>query len=63
MGKSHTLQLHAFSQNLTLHLDGGFNNYNSYGGGGGGGFMPGEMNSPSGGKVRTVFSVHLSIMG
>ncbi|KAJ5371441.1 uncharacterized protein N7496_007533 [Penicillium cataractarum] len=32
-------------------MDGGYNNnYNSYGGGGGGGFMPGEMNSPSGGK-------------
>ncbi|KAJ5690820.1 hypothetical protein N7462_005212 [Penicillium macrosclerotiorum] len=32
-------------------MDGGYN-YNSYGGqgGGGGGFMPGEMNSPSGGK-------------
>ncbi|KAF7133721.1 hypothetical protein CNMCM5793_005075 [Aspergillus hiratsukae] len=33
-------------------MDGGYNNYGntSYGGGGGGGFMPGEMNSPAGGK-------------
>ncbi|KAH1276315.1 hypothetical protein KXX33_007236 [Aspergillus fumigatus] len=34
-------------------MDGGYTNYGntSYGGGGGGGFMPGEMNSPAGGKV------------
>ncbi|KAJ5770091.1 uncharacterized protein N7511_002142 [Penicillium nucicola] len=32
-------------------MDGGYNNYNSFGGGGGGGFMPGETNSPAGGKV------------
>ncbi|KAJ5811317.1 hypothetical protein N7474_007618 [Penicillium riverlandense] len=33
-------------------MDGGYNNYNSYGGqsGGGGGFMPGETTSPAGGK-------------
>ncbi|KAJ9283601.1 hypothetical protein DTO021C3_8814 [Paecilomyces variotii] len=32
-------------------MDGGYGNqYSSYGGGGGGGFMPGELNSPSGGK-------------
>ncbi|KAJ5159447.1 uncharacterized protein N7482_006451 [Penicillium canariense] len=30
-------------------MDGGYNSYGG-GGGGGGGFMPGEMNSPSGGK-------------
>ncbi|KAJ5295847.1 hypothetical protein PENANT_c001G05696 [Penicillium antarcticum] len=32
-------------------MDGGYNNYNSFGGGGGGGFMPGETNSPAGGKT------------
>ncbi|KAJ5516066.1 hypothetical protein N7527_007626 [Penicillium freii] len=33
-------------------MDGNYNNYNSsFGGGGGGGFMPGEMNSPAGGKT------------
>jgi hypothetical protein len=37
--------------NLTPSPDGGYNNYNSFGGGGGGGFMPGETNSPAGGKV------------
>ncbi|KAJ5097919.1 Nucleic acid-binding OB-fold [Penicillium argentinense] len=31
-------------------MDGGYNNYNSFGGGGGG-FMAGETNSPSGGKT------------
>ncbi|EAL88959.1 possible replication factor-a protein [Aspergillus fumigatus A1163] len=36
----------------TSRRDGGYTNYGntSYGGGGGGGFMPGEMNSPAGGK-------------
>ncbi|KAJ5357025.1 hypothetical protein N7517_011634 [Penicillium concentricum] len=33
-------------------MDGNFNNYSSFGGGsGGGGFMPGEANSPAGGKT------------
>ncbi|KAJ5783230.1 hypothetical protein N7457_005004 [Penicillium paradoxum] len=33
-------------------MDGNYNNYNSFGGGGGGGgFMPGETNSPAGGKT------------
>ncbi|OQD60437.1 hypothetical protein PENPOL_c023G09280 [Penicillium polonicum] len=33
-------------------MDGNYNNYSSsFGGGGGGGFMPGEMNSPAGGKT------------
>lgn len=34
--------------------DGG---YNSYGGGGGGGFVAGDMNSPSGGRVSSVEGV------
>ncbi|KAJ5418423.1 uncharacterized protein N7487_001973 [Penicillium crustosum] len=33
-------------------MDGNYNNYSSsFGGGGGGGFMPGETNSPAGGKT------------
>ncbi|CAG8209723.1 unnamed protein product [Penicillium nalgiovense] len=33
-------------------MDGSYNNYSSFGGGGGGGgFMPGETNSPAGGKT------------
>ncbi|KOS39282.1 hypothetical protein ACN38_g9878 [Penicillium nordicum] len=32
-------------------MDGNYNNYSSFGGGGGGGFMPGEANSPAGGKT------------
>jgi hypothetical protein len=49
---------------LTPVPDGGYNyGSNSYGGGGsgGGGFMPGEMNSPAGGKVfYSLFSVSIS---
>jgi hypothetical protein len=41
----------SYTLSLTVSPDGGYNNYNSFGGGGGGGFMPGETNSPAGGKV------------
>lgn len=43
------------SNYLTIPIDGNYNNYSSSfgGGGGGGGFMPGETNSPAGGKVYT----------
>lgn len=42
------------SNYLTIPIDGNYNNYSSsFGGGGGGGFMPGETNSPAGGKVYT----------
>lgn len=42
---------------VLIDTDGGYGNYSttSYGGQGGtggGGFMPGEMNSPAGGRVR-----------
>ncbi|CRL22529.1 Replication protein A, subunit RPA32 [Penicillium camemberti] len=41
------------SNYLTIPIDGNYNNYSSSfgGGGGGGGFMPGETNSPAGGKT------------
>ena len=53
MGMYHSQSDPLTSHYLTTLIDGNYNNYSSFGGGGGGGFMPGEANSPAGGKVYT----------